>query len=196
MSEINAKMVADLRARTGAGLMDCKNALVEASGNVDEAIDLLRKRGQATAAKKAGREASEGLIESYIHLGGKVGVLLELNCESDFVAKNDQFKLLARDICMHIAATSPEYVRREDVPVEMVEKEKTIAAAQAEGKPPQAVQKIVEGKLEKVYSTVCLLEQPFVKEPEMTIQELLTKQIATIGENIVVNRFSRFQVGQ
>lgn len=196
MSEITAKMVSDLRARTGAGLMDCKKALQEASANVDEAIDLLRKRGQATAAKKAGREASEGLIESYIHLGGKVGVLLEINCESDFVAKNEQFKLLARDICMHIAAASPEYVRREEVPAEVVEKEKAIAAAQAEGKPPQAVQKIVEGKLEKVYSTVCLLEQPFVKEPELTIQDLLTKQIATIGENIVINRFSRFQVGQ
>lgn len=196
MSEkINAKQVGELRAKTGAGLMDCKKALVEAGGDFDEAANILRKKGIATAAKKAGRDASEGIIESYIHLGGKVGVMVELNCETDFVAKNDDFRTLARDICMHVAAASPLYVNREEVPEELVGKEREIAAAQAEGKPPQAVQKIVEGKLEKYYATICLLEQPFVKNSDQSVRDLITGKISQMGENIVVKRFVRFQLG-
>lgn len=175
--------------------MDCKKALVEAGGDFDEAANILRKKGIATAAKKAGRDASEGIIESYIHLGGKVGVMVELNCETDFVAKNDDFRTLARDICMHVAAASPLYVNREEVPEELVGKEREIAAAQAEGKPPQAVQKIVEGKLEKYYATICLLEQPFVKNSDQSVRDLITGKISQMGENIVVKRFVRFQLG-
>ena len=175
--------------------MDCKKALVDADGNEEEAIAILKKKGIAKAAKKADREAAEGIIESYIHMGGKVGVMLELNCESDFVAKNDQFKTLARDICMHIAAASPIAVSREEVDPAIIEKEKEVAAAQAEGKPPQAVEKIVEGKVNKYLSTVCLLEQPFVKNPDQTINDLLTASIQTIGENIKIRRFARFAVG-
>ncbi|MGF1483933.1 MAG: translation elongation factor Ts [Opitutales bacterium] len=196
MAQITASMVAELRAKTGGGLMDCKKALSESDGDFEEAITLLKKRGQASAAKKAGRSASEGLVESYIHLGGKVGVLLELRCESDFVAKNDMFKALARDICMHIAAAAPVCVRREEVPEHLIEKEKEVARGQAEGKPPQAVEKIVEGKINKWMSTICLLDQPFVKNADQTIQELLTEQIAKIGENIMVARFARFQLGE
>jgi len=196
MSEISAKLVADLRGQTGAGLMDCKKALVESDGDAEKAMALLRKKGMATAAKKAGREAGEGVIESYIHLGGKVGVLVELKCETDFVAKNDDFKTLARDIAMHVAAASPLYVSRENVPEDVVEKEREIAASQAEGKPPQAIQKIVEGKLDKYLSTVCLMEQPFVKNPDQTVRELLTEFVSKLGENLVVGRFSRFQLGE
>ncbi len=196
MSEISAKLVAELRSQTGAGLMDCKKALVESGGDAEKAVALLRKKGVATAAKKAGREASEGIIESYIHLGGKVGVLVELKCETDFVAKNDDFKALARDIAMHVAAASPLYVSREDAPEDVVEKEREIAASQAEGKPPQAIQKIVEGKLDKFFSTVCLLEQPFVKNPDQTVRDLLTESVSKLGENLVVGRFSRFQLGE
>ncbi len=197
MSEtISAKMVGELRAKTGAGLMDCKKALVESGGDFDVATDILRKKGVASAAKKAGRDASEGIIESYIHLGGKVGVLVELNCETDFVAKNDAFRSLAKDIAMHIAAVSPIVVAREDVPSELVEKEREIASAQAEGKPPQAVQKIVEGKLEKYYQTICLLEQPYVKNSDQSVKDVLTENIAKLGENLMVKRFSRFQIGE
>jgi elongation factor Ts len=196
MAEITAKSVAELRAKTGAGLMDCKKALKETDGDFDGAIDILRKKGIATAAKKAGRDASDGLVETYIHTGGKVGVLLEINCETDFVAKNDDFKAFARDICMHIAAASPTCVAREDVPEAEIEKEREIATAQAEGKPPQAIQKIVEGKLNKYYSQVCLMEQPFVKNPDQTIKDLLTEKIATIGENLIIRRFARFAVGE
>ena len=196
MADISAKSVAELRAKTGAGLMDCKKALKENDGDFDAAIDFLRKKGVATAEKKAGREASEGLVETYIHTGGKVGVMLEINCESDFVAKNDDFKAFAKDICMHIAAASPVCVAREEVPEADVEKEKEIATSQAEGKPPQAIQKIVEGKLNKYFSQICLLEQPFVKDPDQTIKELLTSKIATIGENLIIRRFARFAVGE
>ncbi len=196
MAEITAKSVAELRAKTGAGLMDCKKALKETDGDFDAAIDILRKKGIATAAKKAGRDASDGLVETYIHTGGKVGVMLEINCETDFVAKNDDFKAFARDICMHIAAASPTCVNREDVPEAEIEKEREIATAQAEGKPPQAIQKIVEGKLNKHYSQVCLMEQPFVKNPDQTIKDLLTEKIATIGENLIIRRFARFAVGE
>jgi len=189
-------MVGELRAKTGAGLMDCKKALSESGGDFDSAIDYLKKKGMATAQKKAGREAAEGLVDAYIHLGGKVGVLLELNCESDFVAKNDEFKALTRDICMHIAAANPLHVRREEVPEALIEKEREIARAQAEGKPPQAIEKIVAGKTDKFLSTICLLEQPYVKNPEQTVGELLTAQVAKMGENIVVRRFARFQIGE
>jgi len=195
MSQISAKLVADLRSQTGAGLMDCKKALVESDGDSEKAVAILRKKGIATAAKKAGREASEGIIESYIHLGGKVGVLVELKCETDFVAKNDAFKSIARDIAMHVAAATPLYVSREEVPEAVIEKEREIAVSQAEGKPPQAIQKIVEGKLDKYFSTICLLEQPFVKNPDQTIKELLTENVSKLGENLLVGRFSRFQLG-
>lgn len=196
MSQISAKLVADLRARTGAGLMDCKKALLEAAGDAEEAIAILRKKGVATAAKKAGREASEGVVESYIHLGGKVGVLVELKCETDFVAKNEAFQSLAKDIAMHVAAASPLYVSREDVPEDVVEKEREIAASQAEGKPAQAIQKIVEGKLDKYFATICLLEQPFVKDPDQSIKELLTENVSKMGENLIIGRFARFQLGE
>jgi elongation factor Ts len=176
--------------------MDCKRALVEADGDVDQAIAILRKKGVATAAKKAGRDASEGIVESYIHLGGKVGVLVELKCETDFVAKNDAFKALAKDIAMHVAAATPLYVSREEVPEEVVGKEREIAVSQAEGKPPQAIQKIVEGKLDKYFSTICLLEQPFVKNPDQSIRDLLTENVSKMGENLVVGRFARFQLGE
>ena len=189
-------MVSALRERTGAGLMDCKRALTEAGGDADQAETLLRKRGVAQAAKKAGRATSEGLVESYIHLGGKVGVLIEVNCETDFVAKTDDFKALCRDLCLQIAAANPTAVSRSEVSPEVVAKEKEIAEAQVAGKPPAAIQKIVEGKMDKFYSTVCLLDQPFVKNPDQTIQELLTSMIQKVGENIVVNRFTRYQVGE
>jgi elongation factor Ts len=192
---ITAQMVNDLRAQTGAGLMDCKRALVDTNGNVEEAITLLRKKGAASAAKKADRLAKEGLIESYIHLGGKVGVMIEVNCETDFVARNEEFRSFVKDLCLHIAAASPLYVSRDQVPEADLAAERDIAAAQVAGKPPAAVQKIVEGKLEKFYSTVALLDQPFVKIPEKTVKELITEKIAKTGENIQIRRFVRFQLG-
>ena len=193
---ITAQMVSALREKTGAGLMDCKKALSEAGADMDQAETILRKRGVAQAAKKAGRATSEGLVESYIHLGGKVGVLVEVNCETDFVAKTDEFKSFCRDICLQIAAANPSYVSREDVPEEELNKERDIASAQAAGKPAPAVQKIVEGKLEKYYSSFCLLDQPFVKNPDQTIKDLLTEKISKLGENMAIKRFVRFQVGQ
>lgn len=195
MSQITAKMVGDLRAKTGAGLMDCKKALTETGGDEDKAIDILRKKGIASAAKKADRSASDGLVESYIHMGGKVGVLIELNCETDFVAKTDDFKALVRDIAMHIAATSPVCVNREDVPADLIEKEKEIASGQVKGKPENIVEKIVTGKIEKYYQENVLMEQTFVKNPDLTIKELLKEQIAKMGENMVIRRFARFQIG-
>jgi elongation factor Ts len=188
-------MVNDLRGQTGAGLLDCKKALVESNGNVEEAITILRKKGAASAAKKADRMTKEGLIESYIHVGGKVGVLIEVNCETDFVGRNEEFKAFARDLCLQIAAASPLYVSRDQVPEAEIAKEREIAAAQVVGKPPAAAQKIVEGKLDKYYSTVCLLEQSFVKLPEKTVNDMLTEKIAKMGENIQVRRFARFQLG-
>lgn len=193
--EINAKMVGELRESTGAGLMDCKKALVESEGNVDKAVEILRKKGAATAAKKATREASEGLVNSYIHLGGKVGVLVEVNCESDFVAKTDDFKDFVRDIAMHVAATNPVCVSREEIDPEVIKKEREIAEGQAEGKPPAAIEKIVEGKINKFLSESCLLEQAYVKNPDQTVQQVLTEKIATMGENMVIKRFARFQIG-
>jgi elongation factor Ts len=188
-------MVSDLREKTGAGLLDCKKALTEANGSIEEAITLLRKRGVASAAKKAERATREGLIESYIHVGGKVGVMIEVNCETDFVARTDDFKTLCRDLCLQIAAANPAYVRREEVPEADVAKERDIAAAQVAGKPPAAIQKIIEGKLDKFYSTICLLDQPFVKLPEKSVKDLITEKVAKIGENIQVRRFVRFQLG-
>jgi elongation factor Ts len=193
--EITAQMVSALREKTGAGLLDCKKALVEGQGNMDEAETILRKKGVASAAKKAGRAANDGLIESYIHLGGKVGVMIEVNCETDFVAKTDDFRTFCRDLCLQVAAASPTYVTREEVPEAELARERDIAASQAAGKPPAAVQKIVEGKLEKHYAQVCLLEQPFVKNPEKTIKDVLTENVAKLGENIVVRRFVRYQLG-
>jgi elongation factor Ts len=192
---ITAQQVNDLRGQTGAGLMDCKRALVETNGNFEEAVTILRKKGAASAAKRADREAKEGLIESYIHVGGKVGVLIEVNCETDFVARNDDFKALVRNLGMHIAAANPICVSRDQVPEADIAAERDIATAQVAGKPPAAVQKIVEGKLEKYFATVALLDQPFVKEPEKTIKEILTEAIAKTGENIQVRRFVRYQLG-
>jgi elongation factor Ts len=192
---IPAQAVADLREKTGAGLLDCKKALTEANGNVDEAITILRKRGAASAAKKADRVTKEGVVESYIHVGGKVGVLIEVNCETDFVARNDDFRAFVKDLCLQIAAASPLYVAREEVPEADRQKERDIAAAQVQGKPPAAVQKIVEGKLEKFYSTVCLVDQPFVKLPEKSVKDMLTERIAKLGENIQIRRFVRYQLG-
>lgn len=193
--QINAKMVGELRESTGAGLMDCKRALVESDGDFDQAVELLRKRGVAKAAKKASREAAEGLVESYIHLGGKVGVLCEINCESDFVAKTDDFKQFVRDIAMHIAASNPVCVSREEIDPTLIEAERKVAEGQAEGKPQQVIEKIVEGKLNKYLSENCLLEQAYVKDPDKTIQQVLTENIAKMGENMVIRRFARFQIG-
>ncbi|MDR1890990.1 MAG: translation elongation factor Ts [Puniceicoccales bacterium] len=195
MVEINAKMINDLRQRSGAGIMECKKALEEAQGNIEEAIVILRKRGIINAAKKAGRETSEGIIQSYIHIGGRIGVLLELNCETDFAAKNEAFQKLAKDICVHIAAMSPTYISAEDIPPEVEEKERSIAAAQYAGKPANAIEKIISGKLAKWHSEVCLLEQSFIEDQEISIGEYIAQSIAIIGENIKVGRFVRYQIG-
>ena len=194
---ITAGDIKELREQTGAGMMDCKKALTEAAGDFDKALDILRQKGLAMAAKKASREASEGLIGSYIHMG-KIGVLVEINCETDFVAKTDEYKELVKDVAMHIAAANPSYARREDVPSEVIEREKTIYAAQVENNPPQIVEKIVTGKLEKFYTDTCLMNQIFVKDPEgrKKISDLVTEKIAKLGENIVIKRFIRFQLGE
>jgi elongation factor Ts len=192
---VSAQTVKELREKTGAGLLDCQKALAETGGNIEEAITLLRKKGAATADKKAGRATKEGLIWSYIHSNNKVGVLIEVNCETDFVARNEDFKTFCNDLCLQIAASSPLYVTRDEVPEAAIAAEREIAVAQTQGKPPAAIQKIVEGKLEKYYSIVCLLDQPFVKQPEKTIKEILTEKIAKIGENISVRRFVRYQLG-
>ncbi|MDR3592788.1 MAG: translation elongation factor Ts [Negativicutes bacterium] len=195
---ITAEMVKELRERTGAGMMDCKKALVETTGDMEKAIDFLREKGLAAAAKRSGRVAAEGLIESYIHGAGRIGVLLELNCETDFVAKTDDFKGLARDIAMQIAAANPSYVRREEVPAEIVEHEREVLRAQAinEGKPANIAEKMVEGRVEKYYKDVCLMEQAFIKDPDITISRLITDKIAKIGENISIRRFARYQLGE
>lgn len=194
--EISAKMVSDLRATTGAGLMDCKKALVEAQGNEEAAIEILRKKGVATAAKKAGRTAAQGLVAAYIHSNNKVGVLIEVACESDFVAKNENFKAFVKDLCMHIAAAAPLCITREEIPADVIAKEKEIAMAQlADDKKPEAIkEKIVAGKLDKIISGMALLEQPFVKDDKMTVGDLLTHKIATIGEKIEIKRFTRYQI--
>jgi elongation factor Ts len=194
--EIDPKHVKALREKTGAGMMDCKQALVEAKGDAAEAEKILRKKGIAVAGKKATRAANEGCIASYIHHGSKLGVLVEINCESDFVARTDNFREFVKDITQQIAAAKPSYVKREDVPAAVVEAETEIYKAQVTGKPPQAVEKIVAGKLEKFYSTVCLLEQPFVKNPDIVIKDHVTATIAKLGENIVIRRFIRWELGE
>ena len=195
---ISANLVKELRERTGAGMMDCKKALTETNGDTEKAIEFLREKGLSAAAKKAGRIATEGVIETYIHGGGRIGVMLELNCETDFVAKTDDFKELAKDIAMHIAAARPEFLKPEEVPTEELEKEKSILRAQAlnEGKPEKIVDKMVDGRIAKYFKDVCLLEQPFVKDPDKTIGQLITEKIAKIGENISVRRFVRYELGE
>jgi elongation factor Ts len=194
---ISAELVKKLRDRTGAGMMECKAALQEANGDLEEATTILRKRGLATAAKKTGRSTSEGLIGSYIHLGGKIGVLVELNCESDFVARTDDFQTLLKEIGLQVAAASPQYVRREDIPAEILDRERGIYRAQMEnsGKPPQVIDKIIEGKLGSFYEQVCLIDQPSIRDPKTTVGQMIQATIAKLGENIGVARFVRFKVG-
>ena len=195
---IPADLVKSLRDRTGAGFMECKAALTEANGDIEGATTLLRKRGLAQAAKRAGRTTSQGLVGSYIHMGGKIGVLVELNCESDFVARTEQFQALAKDIAMHVAASDPRYVRREDVPADALDKEREIYRAQfgQSGKPAPVVEKIVEGKLGSFYSQVVLLDQPFVRDTTLTVSQVIADATAKMGEHITVSRFSRFKVGE
>ena len=198
MAEVTAQMVKELRERTGAGMMDCKSALTETRGDVDAAVDALRKKGLAAAAKKAGRVTAEGAVGSYIHAGGKIGVLVEVNCETDFVARTDQFQELVRDIAMHIAAADPRFVRREEVTPDVLEYERAIFREQAlaSGKPANIVERIVEGKMEKYYSEFVLLEQPFVKDDDKTVGQLIAEKVGKIGENIQVRRFSRYKLGE
>jgi elongation factor Ts len=198
MAGISATMVKQLREKTGAGMMDCKNALSECDGDMEKAVDFLRKKGLATAAKRAGRAMTEGIIHSYIHLGGKLGVLVEVNCETDFVARNEDFKEFAKNIAMHIAASNPLGIQAEDVPEDVINKEKEIYRAQAleMGKPENVIDKIVEGKLKKFYTDNCLLNQPYVKDPDIAISDLLTELIGKIGENLTIKRFVRYQIGE
>ncbi|HRW07694.1 MAG TPA: translation elongation factor Ts [Caldilineaceae bacterium] len=198
MAEISAQLVKELREATNAGILDCKKALTEANGDFDAAVEVLRKKGLSSAAKKASRETHEGIIGSYIHPGSKMAGLVEVNCETDFVARTDQFQELARDLAMHVVAAGPLYVSREEVPAEVVEREKEIYSEQManSGKPAQVLEKIVEGKLDKWYTEVCLLEQGFVKDPDTKIKDLLTNAIAALGENIKVNKFSRMAIGE
>ena len=195
---ITAAMVKELRETTGVGMMDCKKALTETNGDMEKAVDFLREKGLAAAAKKAGRVAAEGLVESYIHGGGRIGVLLEINCETDFVAKTDGFKALARDIAMQIAAANPSFVSRGEVPASVVEHEREVFRAQAlnEGKPAHIVEKMVDGRVEKYYKEVCLLEQLFIKDTDKTITQLINESISKIGENINIRRFTRYQLGE
>lgn len=197
MSEISATAVRDLREKTNAGIMDCKRALQETGGDLDKAVVFLREKGLAAAAKKASRGASDGVVSSYIHGGGKIGVLIEVNCETDFVARTDEFQALVRDLAMQVAASSPRYVSRDEVPESAIEEERKIYRAQAaeSGKPDNVIERMVDGKVSKFYSDVCLLEQPYVKDPQRTVGQLVTDAIAKIGENIVVRRFARFQLG-
>jgi len=198
MSTITAEMVKQLREKTGTGVMDCKQALKESEGDLDKAVDFLRKKGLATAAKRAGRATSEGIVESYIHMGGKIGVLVEVNCETDFVAKNEDFKAFAKNITMQIAATNPVAVTAGDVPEHIINKEMEIYRAQAleTGKPENIIDKIAEGKLKKFYDESCLMNQAYVRDPNMSVADLLNELIAKIGENIAIKRFSRFQIGE
>jgi elongation factor Ts len=195
---VNASAVKELRERTGAGMLDCKKALEEANGDVTKAAELLREKGLSAAASKAGRVATEGAVESYIHAGGRIGVLVEVNCETDFVGKTDQFKDFVRDVAMQIAAANPKYVTREEVPTDELEKEKEILKAQAlnEGKPEKIIEKMVEGRIGKYYEEYCLMEQTFVKDPDKTISQLLNEKISQIGENISIRRFVRYELGE
>ncbi|HZH89336.1 MAG TPA: translation elongation factor Ts [Pyrinomonadaceae bacterium] len=202
MAEITAASVKSLREKTGAGMMECKNALTEAQGNEEQAIELLRKRGLASAKKKEGRVAAEGAVGSYIHMGGKVGVLVEVNCETDFVARTEEFQSLIKDIAMHVAASEPRYVTREEVPSEDIDKEREIARAQAKNdpknanKPDMVIDKIVEGRLNKYYEEAVLLDQPFVKDPAKTVGDLLTEKVSKTGERITIRRFARYKMGE
>ena len=198
MADINAALVKKLRDLTGAGMMECKAALTEANGDLEAATTILRKRGLASATKKAGRTTKEGLVGSYIHMGGKIGVLVEVNCESDFVARTDDFQNLAREIAMHVAAASPLYVRREDVPPDVLDRERAVYRGQMEGqkKPEEVLNKIVEGKLNSFYEQVCLMDQPSIRDPKITIGQIITAAIAKMGENIAVPRFVRFKLGE
>ncbi len=195
---INASAVKELRERTGAGMMDCKKALVETKGDMEKAIELLREKGLAAAAKRAGRIASEGIVESYIHGGGRIGVLIEVNSETDFVAKNEGFKAFVKDMAMQVAASNPLYVAREQVDAELIEKEKEIYRVQAknEGKPDKIIEKMVDGRIEKFYKEICLLEQPFIRDTDKTVKDVLTELIARIGENISIRRFVRYEMGE
>lgn len=195
---INASMVKELREITGAGMMDCKKALVETDGNIEKAVEYLREKGLSQAAKKSGRIASEGLVSSYIHMGGRIGVLVEVNCETDFVAKTEKFQEFVKNIAMQIAAAKPEYIRKEEVPQDVIEKEKEILRAQAlnEGKPEKIVDKMVEGRIEKYYKDVCLLEQPYIKDGDKSVSTLLNETIAEIGENINIRRFVLYELGE
>ncbi len=196
--EVTAAMVKELRDRTQAGMMDCKKALVQNDGNMDKAIDYLREKGLAAAAKKAGRVAAEGMVDSYIHMGGKIGVLVEVNCETDFVAKTDTFKNLCHDVALQIAASNPLYVNKEEVPAEAIEHEKEVLRAQAlnEGKPEKIVERMIEGRIEKYYKEVCLMEQPFVKNPDINIATLVNEATLASGEKISIRRFVRFERGE
>lgn len=198
MAEISATLVKQLRERTGAGMMECKKALTASNGSLDEGETWLRKQGIASAGKKAGRATKQGLVSTYIHAGGQLGVMVEINCESDFVARTDDFKELAHDVAMHIAATDPRFIRKEDVTQEVMDKERDIQRARAlnEGKPPAVVDKMIEGRMNKFYEEICLLEQPFVKEPTISVGQLVKTKIAKLGENISVARFVRFKVGE
>ena len=195
---VTPQMVKELRERTGAGMMDCKNALLETKGDMEQAIDYLRKKGLASAAKKAGRVTAEGAVASYIHAGGKIGVLVEINCETDFVARTDQFQELVRDVAMHIAAADPRFLRREEVTEDVLSRERDVIRERtlAEGKPEKVVDKIVDGRMEKFFAESVLLEQPFVKDPDKTVQDLVNAKVAKIGENVQVRRFSRFKLGE
>jgi len=195
---VTPQMVKELRERTGAGMMDCKNALLESKGEMEQAIDYLRKKGLASAAKKAGRVTAEGVVGSYIHMGGKIGVLVEINCETDFVARTDEFQELVKNIAIHIAAADPRFVRREEVTQDVLDRERAIFRERtlAEGKPEKIVDKIVEGRMEKFYGESVLLEQPFIKDPDKTVQQLVSEKIVKIGENIQVRRFARFKLGE
>ncbi|MHB1126597.1 MAG: translation elongation factor Ts [Bacillota bacterium] len=195
---ITAADVKELRVRTGAGMMDCKKALAETNGDMEKAIEYLREKGLAAAAKKSGRIAAEGVVESYIHGQGRIGVLVEINCETDFVAKTAEFRELARDIAMQIAASKPEFVNRDEVPAELIDKEREILRAQAlnEGKPEKIVDKMVEGRLDKYYKDLCLIEQAYIRDPDRTVNDLIMEKIAKIGENISIRRFARFEMGE
>jgi elongation factor Ts len=196
MAQVSPALVKELREKTNAGMMDCKRALVEAGADIEKAEEILRKKGIASASKKASRSAKDGLIASYIHLQGRVGVLIEVNCETDFVAKNENFREFVKDLTLHIAAAHPSYVNREQVPAELIERERDIYRAQIKGKPNNVVEKIVDGKLDKFYSSICLLDQAFIKNPDQTIKDLVASKIAELGENIVVRRFARYAVGE
>ncbi len=195
---VEASLVKELRNRTGAGMMDCKKALVDAEGDLDKAITLLREKGLSAAVKKSDRVTSEGLVDAYIHMGGKIGVLVEVNCETDFVAKNEEFKLFVKDISMQIAAANPQYISRDEVPREVIDKEAEIFRSQAiqEGKPEKVIDRIIEGKVEKFYEDICLLEQPFIRDNDIKVSELLKETIAKLGENISIRRFTRYEMGE